>query len=231
MDDKISPTGKLADASKIGLLHEQIKRLLGIFLKRFVKTSVIVAHTDVTQVPFDVVYHFLPDDKLVVGLPCRGYIADHQDEIGVETEKKLYRTARNFYLKIVSKIIDKFPFSDTTLQDIAFINPRMKTKIVSDSVTKLATRFPQAIGCESTSELLDQFTEYQLLSPDDLPTFDQDISSFWGEMAEVDDIFNDKKRFNILSNLAKAFLVLPNSNADCERAFSIIKKDIHRIQI
>ncbi|XP_076086080.1 uncharacterized protein LOC143056803 [Mytilus galloprovincialis] len=165
-----------------------------IFLKRFVKTSVIVAHTDVTQVPYDVGDHFLPDDKLVVGLPCRGYIADHQDEIGVETEKKSYRTARNFYIKIVSKMIDKFPFSDTTLQDIAFINPRMKTKIVSDSVTKLATRFPQAIGCENTSELLDKFTEYQLLSPDDLPTLDQDMSSFWGEIAEVEDIFNDKKK-------------------------------------
>ena len=38
------------------------------------------------------------------------------------------------------------------------------------------------------------------------------------------DIFNDRKRFNVLSKLAKALLVLPNSNADCERAFSIVKK-------
>lgn len=43
-------------------------------------------------------------------------------------------------------------------------------------------------------------------------------------MAEIEDIFNDKKRYNILSKLAKSVLVLPNSNADCERAFSIIKK-------
>ena len=32
------------------------------------------------------------------------------------------------------------------------------------------------------------------------------------------------KRFNLLSKLAITLLVLPNSNADCERAFSIVKK-------
>ncbi|CAG2237094.1 unnamed protein product [Mytilus edulis] len=84
---------RLDDASKIGLLHDQVKRLLRIFMKRFVKTSVIVAHTDVTLVPYNVGANFLPDNKLVVGLPCRGYLADHQDEVVVETEKKLYRTA------------------------------------------------------------------------------------------------------------------------------------------
>ncbi|VDI83275.1 Hypothetical predicted protein [Mytilus galloprovincialis] len=81
------------DASRNGLLHDQVKRLLRIFMKRFAKTSVIVAHTDVTLVPYNVGANFLPDNKLVVGLPCRGFPADHQDEVGVETEKKLYRTA------------------------------------------------------------------------------------------------------------------------------------------
>jgi hypothetical protein len=44
-------------------------------------------------------------------------------------------------------------------------------------------------------------------------------------MSTVEDIFNERKRFNVLSKLAKALLVLPNSNADCERAFSIVKKN------
>ena len=49
-------------------------------------------------------------------------------------------------------------------------------------------------------------------------------NAFWGVMSTVEDIFNDRKRFNVLSKLAKALLVLPNSYADCERAFSIVKK-------
>ena len=43
-------------------------------------------------------------------------------------------------------------------------------------------------------------------------------------MGKLDDIFSATKRFGVLSKLAKTLLVLPNSNADSERAFSIIKK-------
>jgi len=50
------------------------------------------------------------------------------------------------------------------------------------------------------------------------------IEQFWGEMGKLDDIFSGTKRFGVLSKLAKTLLVLPNSNADSERAFSIIKK-------
>ena len=33
-----------------------------------------------------------------------------------------------------------------------------------------------------------------------------------------------KSRLGVLAKVAKSLLVLPNSNADCERAFSIVKK-------
>lgn len=36
--------------------------------------------------------------------------------------------------------------------------------------------------------------------------------------------FSNKARFIVLSKLAKTMLVLPNSNADSERAFSLVKK-------
>jgi len=43
-----------ADASKIGILHDQVRRLLRIFFKRFVKTSIIVANKDVNR---DIIYY------------------------------------------------------------------------------------------------------------------------------------------------------------------------------
>ena len=36
--------------------------------------------------------------------------------------------------------------------------------------------------------------------------------------------FSTYQKFQLLSSLAKALLVLPNSNADSERAFSVVKK-------
>ena len=69
--------------------------------------------------------------------------------------------------------------------------------------------------------LQEQFMDYQLAPKDDLPKCDDDndIELFWGEICNV-----KGKRFNLLSKLAMTLLVLPNSNVDCERAFSIVKK-------
>ena len=65
-----------------------------------------------------------------------------------------------------------------------------------------------------------------LLGPVTTPnnSLKNNIEQFWGEMGKLDDIFSGTKRFCVLSKLAKTLLVLPNSYADSERAFSIIKK-------
>jgi hypothetical protein len=74
--------------------------------------------------------------------------------------------------------------------------------------------------------MVEQFSDYQLAPVDDLPSCvtDDNIEQFWEEMGKLDDIFSGTKRFGVLSKLGKTLLVLPNSNADSERAFSIIKK-------
>jgi len=43
-------------------------------------------------------------------------------------------------------------------------------------------------------------------------------------MAEKKDLFTDKLQFGLLSKLAKACCVIPASNADPERIFSMLKK-------
>jgi hypothetical protein len=43
-------------------------------------------------------------------------------------------------------------------------------------------------------------------------------------MGILDDIFSGTKRFGVLSKLAKTLLVLPNSNADSERALQILEQ-------
>ena len=54
---------------------------------------------------------------------------------------------------------------------------------------------------------------------------DLGLDNFWSHMSEVTDSFTDMPRFgvNVLSQLAKACLVLPTSNAGSERIFSMLK--------
>ena len=77
------------------------------------------------------------------------------------------------------------------------------------------------------NKLQDEFSDYQLTPLDELllcTSPETDIGTFWGEMSKLHDIFLNKPRFFVLSKLAKTLLVLPNSNADSERAFSLVKK-------
>ena len=94
------------------------------------------------------------------------------------------------------------------------------------TVLNLVKRFPGIVQDDEIDMLVEQFSDYQLAPVDDLPSCvtDDNIEQFWGEMGKLDDIFSGAKRFGVLSKLAKTLLVLPNSNADSERAFSIIKK-------
>ena len=51
-----------------------------------------------------------------------------------------------------------------------------------------------------------------------------DVGTFWGEMCDIKELFSKQPRYPNLSKLALACVVLPNSNADSERIFSMLKK-------
>ena len=50
------------------------------------------------------------------------------------------------------------------------------------------------------------------------------VDVFWGTMAEIKNPVTDSYQYKTLSKLAKACCILPTSNADTERMFSILKK-------
>ena len=52
-----------------------------------------------------------------------------------------------------------------------------------------------------------------------------DVGTFCGEMSDIKELFSKQPRYPNLSKLALAFVILPNSNADSERIFSMLKKN------
>ena len=92
-------------------------------------------------------------------------------------------------------------------------------------VSRLASRFPNIIPQQKVDELEEQMLDLKVTPVDELQiSLTDDIDAFWGALDQVKEPFSDKNRFGTLCNLAKALLVLPISNADAERAFSILKK-------
>ena len=74
-----------------------------------------------------------------------------------------------------------------------------------------------------------EFSDYRAANDDQLPSFDlrEDaaVDHFWAAMSEIPTVTDaDTLRFGMLSALAKVLLVLPHSNADPERLFSMVRK-------
>ena len=74
-----------------------------------------------------------------------------------------------------------------------------------------------------------KFRDFRASLDADLPEYDPQISSgvdrFWSAMAEVRSVTDSETfRYSVLSKLAKILLILPHSNADPERLFSMVRK-------
>ena len=92
----------------------------------------------------------------------------------------------------------------------------------------LANRFT-TFQADEIDNLVTEFRDYRAMSDSDLPKLDADehaaIDHFWAALAEVHSVTDSETyRFGTLAHLAKTILVLPHSNADPERLFSMVRK-------
>jgi hypothetical protein len=80
-----------ADAARIGILADQMRRLLRKFLGKFVKNAVIAASSGVTAIPYEDFSAQLSNELMAVGTKNRTYLVEFQDHIGIEVEQKFFR--------------------------------------------------------------------------------------------------------------------------------------------
>ena len=94
---------------------------------------------------------------------------------------------------------------------------------VSISVVQLAQRFGLV---DDEDNLADQYHDYQLSPMTELPTYKTEetrFDTFWLSMEKAT-LPSKQRRFDQLAKVALCALSLPHSNADPERAFSMLRK-------
>ena len=136
----------------------------------------------------------------------------------------------------MEKIIIKFPFQDRILKEIAFLNPQNRQLTSVMGIVNLASRFT-SFSTDKMDELMMEFRDYRGATDGQLPTLLSEplentgseatcgLENFWAAMSELKSITDSALlRFGTLSHLAKILLVLPHSNADPERLFSMVRK-------
>ena len=147
--------------------------------------------------------------------------------ISPEEKRRFYNSVRDFFSAVMSKIVKKMPVKSELLQGLSFLNPSNRLDISPATIKKLVAHFPENVVPQSSGDKLhEELIAYQLADDHELPQFKPGqtrMDSFWGELSTV--VTSDgKPKYPLLTKLAKAALVLPHSNADSERAFSIVGK-------
>ena len=217
-------------ASRIGTLQADVRRLFSSFLSNFIDPDVIKSSEDITTLEFTDSTIQLSNDELGIGTSTRLlWCGDLEDLVGTAIENRFFKNVRTFYETCASKMIQKFPFNDKILSELSFLDPRNRGKTSVNGLVQLANRFG-SFSPDELDTLNMQFRDYRAAPLDQLPTYDPceaagAIDHFWAAMAEVKSVTNlEVYRFGTLSSFAQVLLVLPHSNADPERLFSMVRK-------
>ena len=131
------------------------------------------------------------------------------------------------------------PFGDSLLKDLGILVPDKTASYSVETIIRLAKRFPQigVADAESLDTLREEFMDF-IFSSSDLPkpveyqaadrTEKLRAGPFWFQVGKLKTL-DGQNRFGTLYKLMCGLLVIPCSNADSERGFSILRK-IHTDQ-
>ena len=225
-----------ASDTKIGHLIPEMNRLLRKFLAKFVTMAEIKPKVaDLTKVDYTNTQKQLSNDLLAVGGLARTYLVEEEEDISPTTQARFFKSARNFYVVCVKKMIKKFPFKDTVLKDMAVLNPdsSVRSQHTAAQVINLSERF-SIIPQDQHAAREEEFVDYQLCEDSELPKYDikdpqfNSVDQFWGAMSALKTA-TGAIRFPLLSTVMTTLSALAHSNADSERVFSMCRK-IHTEQ-
>lgn len=177
----------------------------------------------------------LSDKELMVGFTTKQVLTRLQEEVEPSRIKKFYTGVRAFFTGCLTYVVDKFPWDDELLQHACFIDFEKRKTCSFLSVEYFLRRFSQLLPSEHADEVYDEFRLYQSLPaiPPEIDTSqlyeDEERTHIqadllWHRLEHLRDV-NGKLKFGLLANVAKLVLILPHSNADEERVFSMVRKN------
>ena len=79
---------------------------------------------------------------------------------------------------------------------------------------------------DKLDDLAEEYRDFQAAPDSELPNYKNDITridQFWGELALQTNKVTGKQLYPLLSKIGLAMVIIPNSNADCEITFSMVR--------
>nr|XP_033948172.1 uncharacterized protein LOC117453467 [Pseudochaenichthys georgianus] len=206
------------EKSSIFLLHDEIRSFIRKLLSKFLKPAAL-QHQELHDILYKDPSNQLPGEKLVIGFTTRGTLNRLLDA-GVITPQQVQRfqqAAVAFLVRAVESAMKKLPMREPLIKHAMFLDVQQRVE------GRVFSELLPYNGPDERDKLGEEFLDYQSMDiamPEDPATFD--IENFWGNMASMKNKVTGMSRFGRLSRIAKLVLVLPHSNADAERVFSVV---------
>uniref|UniRef100_H3ARC8 HAT C-terminal dimerisation domain-containing protein n=1 Tax=Latimeria chalumnae TaxID=7897 RepID=H3ARC8_LATCH len=200
-----------------GVLSAFVQKLLG----KFIQVQIIKNAVSLQDVDFANPDNQLPDESLFVGLVIKQTMCRLTNEGDISPATKKF-----FFLHSVTKYaFKKLPLNDAVLKNATFVNFDVKENCTFEQVEYFVDRYKHlfSLNPAEMEMLQDEFVDYQLLHRSEIPQYVW-MDTVWVHLSNVKSPAGHM-RFPSLSRLARLVLVLPHSNADEERVFSLIRKN------
>ena len=226
------------------VLRQQMDSFLGKLASKFLPPSTIkAANRDFSTLKYMVRENQHPDDCLFVGIVTKTCVRKllEEGDISQAQVTKFYDGARAFYVRAMEYALENLPMNDEMLKNAAFVSFRSRESANFSQVEYFVERFNTLLPYGSPQDLdhlMEEFAQYQLLEESDIP---QDVwekatvvekedhtyyrmDIVWHHISTMRDPDNTL-RFAQLSQIVKLILVIPHSNAEEERVFSMVRKN------
>lgn len=210
--------------SKTPLIHK-LKFILTDFFKqilsKFVRPNVVAEESSILSIRYHDIENQKDDADLLIGNETSIVV----NNLKVEDKSVFFRDVRNFYVKICDYMHHKFPFNKEILKHAEVCNFNNFQNATFVDVKFFLEKFPvflEACAC-SIDELQSEFSDLQMTKmPDNILNTDEaDIQ--WVLISNYKNQLGDYP-FKRIARAMSFILSIPHSNAECERVFSIIKK-------
>uniref|UniRef100_W5MEM5 DNA (cytosine-5-)-methyltransferase n=1 Tax=Lepisosteus oculatus TaxID=7918 RepID=W5MEM5_LEPOC len=163
--------------------------------------------------------NYLPGTELNVGAEVEEYLTKNQQGLGT-VWGDFFKDVSLFYASVTAQIMQNLPLNDTLLRNISILlNPSCKLKITGKVVADLATHLGLCKRPEETTQLIDEFLEYQLLENDEAQVLPPSPLQHWSAVLKTA-LSGTNEQMSIFRKLILTLLSLPYPSMEATKAFS-----------
>ncbi|KRG03830.1 uncharacterized protein Dmoj_GI25655, isoform B [Drosophila mojavensis] len=194
-------------------MSEFYKSVLACYMQ-----EMYINNTDLNAIEPTITFYFVHIKDMCLGIK----VATELSTNSLDKEHKLAFLKRSqlFLIELCAQLKKRLPLQDNFLKMLSFLDPNDFNNQNCQSLFKLYQRFPDFVN---DPQIIDN--EYRTMKTDDmvkmLLTKNLNCDTFWYELSQLKDI-NDCYKYSNISKFAQSMLILPVSNASCERIFSQI---------